>query len=282
MTIAEIRFQLIQKLKIIYSESEAVNITELVLEHVFKLSKSELIINSQRKIDDNEDRNIVTILARLLQHEPIQYILQEAWFYNYKFFIDKNVLIPRPETEELVEWILKESVHQKIETILDVGTGSGCISIALKIKLPTATVTAIDCCSEALFVAATNAANLNAEVNLMLLDFLNKENRKQLEQFDIIVSNPPYIPRKDKETMNKNVWMYEPEIALFVPDYDPVIFYTSLAEFGKEHLKEGGSVFTEIHEDFADGVSAIFKKNEFPFVTVKKDLQGKARMIQAK
>ncbi|HEY6505327.1 MAG TPA: peptide chain release factor N(5)-glutamine methyltransferase, partial [Chitinophagaceae bacterium] len=220
-------------------------------------------------------------IKRLLAHEPVQYVLNEAWFCGLKFYVDKNVLIPRPETEELVEWVISNCKFP-VDTlsILDIGSGSGCIPIFLKRKLRKAEVWSCDVSEAALRIAEKNAATLGADVNFLLLDFLDKEKRNKLPSFDIIISNPPYIPEKGKQQMQLNVLSYEPHTALFVPDNDALIFYKAIAEFGKDHLTPAGTIYTEIHEDQGKAVSTLFESYGYS-AELKKDMQEKERMLKA-
>jgi len=194
-------------------------------------------------------------------------------------------LIPRPETEELVDWAVKEIEKGKGKreniSILDVGTGSGCMPIALKKKLPEANISAIDVCSEALFTATENAVTLNAEVNFILLDFLDEEKWKELAQYDIIVSNPPYVKQSEINTMHDRVKEFEPHLALFVPDNDPLLFYKKLSDFSMKHLNAGGKLFLEINEAMGEAVSNLFRSAGFVNVEFKKDMQEKDRMVMA-
>jgi release factor glutamine methyltransferase len=194
-----------------------------------------------------------------------------------------------------VEWVIEEIRNQKSEVrsqkseilspdfnfrILDIGSGSGCIPIALKKKLQRAEVWSCDVSEAALQVAKKNAETLNAEVHFLLLDFLNEEKRKQLPSFDIIISNPPYVPEKDKEQMQPNVLKYEPHTALFVPDNDTLVFYKAIAEFGKDHLNPGGTIYAEIHENLGEAISILFNSKDYE-TEIKKDMQGKERMMKA-
>lgn len=198
-----------------------------------------------------------------------------------KFYVDQNVLIPRPETEELVEWIITDCKFPINELkILDIGSGSGCIPVALKRKLRKAEVWSCDISEAALKVAKKNADTLGAIINFLLLDILNKEQRERLPSFDIIVSNPPYIPQKERYQMRPNVLEYEPARALFVPDNDPLIFYKAIADFGKTHLNKKGTIYAEIHEDIGEVTSKLFQTAGFT-TTIQKDMQGKERMIKA-
>jgi release factor glutamine methyltransferase len=190
-------------------------------------------------------------------------------------------LIPRPETEELVEWVISNCKFPVDKlSILDVGTGSGCIPITLKRKLRKADVWSCDISDAALQVAKRNADTLGVDVNFLLLDFLNKEKREQLSLFNIIISNPPYVPEKDKQQMQANVLDHEPHLALFVPDNDALVFYKAIAEFGKGHLNPGGLIYAELHEDLGKEVSALFSAAGYN-TEMKKDMQGKERMLKA-
>ncbi|HWR33662.1 MAG TPA: peptide chain release factor N(5)-glutamine methyltransferase, partial [Chitinophagaceae bacterium] len=209
------------------------------------------------------------------------YVLNESWFCGLKLYVDKNVLIPRPETEELVEWIISNCKFPVDELkILDIGTGSGCIPISVKRRIRKAEVWACEISEDALAVAKRNAATLGTDINFIQLDFLNEEQRNQLPSFDIIVSNPPYVPEKDKEQMQQNVLNYEPHISLFVPDNDALIFYKAIAAFGKEHLKQSGNIYCEIHESLGSSVKEIFSSAGYT-IELKKDMQQKDRMIKS-
>ena len=231
MTFNEARTVLTKELKNVYDSDELKNIIDLVIEFVTNLPRMEQVKARKNYLTCEQLESIDTITERLKRNEPVQYVLGEAWFAGMKFKVNKNVLIPRPETEELVDWIVKEAVinNQRAVSILDVGTGSGCIPITIKRKLPEANVSAIDVCSEALFTATENAMELNAEVNFVLLDFLDEEKWTELGQYDIIVSNPPYIRQSELSTMHEKVKEFEPHLALFVPDNDALLFYKKLS-----------------------------------------------------
>jgi release factor glutamine methyltransferase len=281
MTIQEATYYLLNKLRTIYAEGEASRITDWVMESLTGSKKAERMLYKNSPVTGKEESELQQFTERLMQHEPVQYVLNEAWFYGLKFYVDKNVLIPRPETEELTEWVMKEVRSREHETkILDIGTGSGCIPIVLKRKLSNAEVCACDISDAALQVAKKNAAELGVDIGFHLLDFLNKEKREQLPSFDIIISNPPYVPEKDKEQMQPNVLNYEPHTALFVPDNDALIFYKAIAEFGKHHLHAGGKIYAEIYEDSGEAVSALFSGAGYT-IELKKDMQGKERMLKA-
>lgn len=280
MTIREATQHSVNQLCKIYDEGEAVAISNWVMEHILD-GKMDKILSKDRAISEAQQQQLNTILARLLTHEPLQYVLQEAWFCGLKFYVDKNVLIPRPETEELVEWIISNCKFPVDElSIIDIGSGSGCIPIALKRRIRKAVVWSVDKSDAALQVAKRNAAVLGTDVNFLQLDFLDATQRNTLPSFDIIVSNPPYIPEKGKGQMKDNVVRYEPAAALFVPDNDALVFYKAIAEFGKNKLPPGGTIYVEIHEELGEAVMKLFREEGYG-VELKKDMQGKDRMVKA-
>ena len=283
MTLNEARTVLTKELKNVYESDELKNIIELVIEHITNMTRAEQLKNKVPYLTCTQLENLDTITERLKKNEPVQYVLGEAWFAGMKFKVNKNVLIPRPETEELVDWIVKESQKSIVESqnIIDIGTGSGCIPITIKKKLPEANVSAIDVCSEALFTATENAIELSTEVGFLLLDFLDEEKWKELGQYDIIVSNPPYIKRSEINTMHDRVKEFEPHLALFVPDNDALLFYKKLSAFSLDHLKPGGSLFLEINESLGKQVVNNFRSGGFSNIELRKDMQGKDRMIKA-
>ncbi len=286
MTTAEAYIDFNNKLKTIYDDREAGNITDWVFENVTGLKKWERRIN-QNKLAEIYSNRFKKYLKELMQHKPVQYVLHEAWFYKMKFYVDENVLIPRPETEELIEWIIADvrSTMSNVRCeenfqIIDIGTGSGCIPISIKRGLPDASVTAIDVSEKALFVAKKNAKELNTEIGFFQIDFLKENEWNALQQYDVIVSNPPYIPIKEKEILAKNVTVYEPGIALFVEDNNPFIFYEKIAKFAQAHLTGHGKIYVEVHEEYAKNVKAIFENAGFQSI-IKKDIYAKERMVRA-
>jgi len=285
MTLNEARTVLTKELKNVYDSDELKNIIELVIEHITNMPRAEQVKNKVPYLTCTQLEDLDAITERLKKNEPVQYVLGEAWFAGMKFKVNKNVLIPRPETEELVDWIVKESVQRSMLnaqcSIMDIGTGSGCIPIVLKKKLPEATVSAIDVCSEALFTATENAIELNAEVDFILFNFLDEEKWKELGQYDKIASNPPYIKQSEINTMHERVKEFEPHLALFVPDDDALLFYKMLSSFALKHLKPGGSLFVEINEALGDQVVSLFQTAGFVNIELRKDMQGKDRMIKA-
>ena len=283
---SEIRQKLNRQLRTIYNEREAGNISEMVMEKITGQKRIDRLINDP-EINEELSDQFNLLLQRLLNHEPVQYVLGEAWFCGMKLTVDKQVLIPRPETEELVEWVIDtvqewtEPAHRHYK-ILDVGTGSGCIAIALQKKLPAYFETwACDKSDGALTIARKNADDQKALVDFVPMDFLDADQQKQLPHVDIVVSNPPYIPASGKNTMADNVVKYEPSMALFVPDEDPLQFYKALASFGKFKLQENGWLLAEIHEDLGQEVKDLWINFDYKNVEIKKDLQGKDRLARA-
>jgi release factor glutamine methyltransferase len=285
MTIHEARQRLLFQLYEIYDSREAVNITDLVMEQITGWKKIDRILNKNVPLLPNKIEILEKYTEELLAYKPIQYVLGEAWFYGMHFYVNEHVLIPRPETEELVQWAIgtidnSKRAMQKNITVLDVGTGSGCISISLKKNLPFAEVYACDISQHALNVAEKNAIMHDTVIQLLQIDFLDKRQWNTLPQVDIIISNPPYVPLNEKETLAANVVLYEPHVALFVENNDPLIFYKAIADFAKEKMKPGGKVYTEIHERLASDVQQVFVEKDLSSLEVKTDMQGKTRMIR--
>ncbi|MFT3933747.1 MAG: peptide chain release factor N(5)-glutamine methyltransferase [Chitinophagaceae bacterium] len=281
MTIHEASLQLRFQLFHIYDEREAGNIADLVLEKLTGWQKIDRVMNKNVPLSQRQEEQLQQYTDALAKHQPVQYVLQEAWFYNMKLYVDENVLIPRPETEELADWIIKDLREKKIATpkIIDIGTGSGCIPLALKKNLINADVHACDISTGALAVAQKNASSLHLSIQWHQLDILNAEARNALPAFDIIVSNPPYIPQSDKASMAANVLEHEPHLALFVEDSNPLLFYTTIADFAKQHLTPTGSIYFEIHEAMGSAVTKMLQEKGFANVELRKDLQGRDRMI---
>ena len=281
MTMQEATYFLLNKLRTIYSEGEAGQITDWLMENLTGSKKAERMLYKNADITSKEEVLLRQYTERLLQHEPVQYILNESWFCGLRFYVDKNVLVPRPETEELVEWVVSNCKFPVDQLrILDIGSGSGCISVSLKRRIRRAEVWGCDVSDAALAVAKKNAESFGTDVNFVQLDFLDSTTWQLLPSFDIIISNPPYIPAKDKKDMQPNVLLHEPATALFVPDNDPLVFYKAIAEFGKTHLNNAGSVFTEIHESLGERTLEIFKSAGYKS-ELKKDMQQKDRMIRS-
>ncbi len=281
MTVDELYKDFVRQLKEIYDERESNNITDWVFGSIAKIKRLDRITDKQKQLNNATIEQLNIALQLLLQHKPVQYVLKEAWFYKMKLFVNEQVLIPRPETEELVEWVVEEfEISDFRFQILDIGTGSGCIAIALKKELPDAEIFAIDVSEDALQVARRNAQNQNVNINLLNIDFLNEDRWLSLPLVDIIISNPPYIPENEKAKIDKNVVGHEPHLALFVTDENAFIFYEKIASFAKKNLKEEGKIFVEVHEDYANEVEKIFTEKNFK-TEIKKDIYGKKRMLKA-
>jgi release factor glutamine methyltransferase len=306
MTMHEAQQHLQTSLYQLYENREAATIADWVMEHVTGKRKIDRIMHKQSLLSPDRLAQLQQFTQELLTHKPVQYVLHEAWFCGMPFYVDENVLIPRPETEELVQWVVEEAGSKKYEerntkaeaggqqseessylvpptsylSILDIGTGSGCIPIALKKKLPQATVYACDVSAGALSVAAKNAATQQTAVQFLSADFLDVSTWPGLPAVDIIVSNPPYIPTHNQSSMLQNVLAYEPHLALFVPNEDPLLFYDAIARFAQLKLLPGGAIFVEIHEDLGAQTKTLFESKGF-VAEVKKDFQGKDRMVKA-
>ncbi len=276
---------LLDKLSSIYDERESSAIVDWVMEHLTGWRKVDRIINKTKDLSASTNEKLAEIAAQLLSHKPVQYIINEAWFYGMKLHVDENVLIPRPETEELVEWAMIEvdrlrmTVDGRNLRMLDVGTGSGCIAIAIKKERPALRVDACDVSAGALAVAKRNAENQKVNIEFRQLDFLNEEETLELPKFDLIVSNPPYISTQEESVIDKHVIEYEPHLALFVPEQDPLIFYKQLSQFGKMHLNADGCMMMEIHFEKGKKVKELFEQNGYG-VEVRKDLQQKDRLVR--
>lgn len=284
MTVQQATRQLQAHLAQLYDQREAASITALVMENVTGWKRIDRVLHKQQTLLPVQLDVLKTYTDQLLQHRPVQYVLGEAWFYGMKFFVHEEVLIPRPETEELVEWVVRDIREAKKEPgtkIVDIGTGSGCIAVALKKELPGTHVYACDISERALEVAGKNAGSNGVQINFLQTDFLQPEQRNKLPVADVLISNPPYIPLSDKAAMQPHVLQYEPHLALFVADSDPLIFYKEMAGFVKTHLRPTGAMYVEVHEEMARAVTALFRSAGFNKVEIKKDLQGKERMIKA-
>lgn len=266
----------------IFGEEEGMAILKRIAEHICQTSYS---ILKQTTLGEEDLAQANAMMNELKEGKPLQYILGEAWFYKYPFKVNESVLIPRPETEELVEWALKQihtlTSEKKPLKILDIGTGSGCIPITLKKEIPELHITSIDISPKALEIAKENAASLHTKIEFIELDFLNEHSWKKLNVYDIIISNPPYIPVDEKETLSVNVRHHEPHQALFVPENHPQLFYHKIAQFGKSHLAPNGIIFLELHQDFALDTKKLFEERGYKNVILKKDMSGNDRMLKA-
>ena len=270
--------QLWQRLVPIYGEGEAQAIARLIYEVRYGLTLSDLLMGRDSSVPQDE---LEQIAIRLERQEPVQYILGQADFCGRMFVVNEHVLIPRPETEELCQWIIATDATN----ILDIGTGSGCIAITLALDIPNSQVTAWDISADALAVARENARRHNVHVSFEQVDALHLTSdicHQTSVVFDLIVSNPPYICNKERETMEANVLEHEPHTALFVPNDDPLLFYRAIAQYGQTALKEGGWLYFEINPLYAEALREMFSKMSYYDIEIKEDQYGKQRMIRAK
>jgi len=276
--INDIRLFLKQSLATQYPDSELRGFTNWILEHLFDYSSMDALMQAEKDLSDKDIKNIERIVSLLKQEKPIQQIVGYAWFYGHKFAVNEHVLIPRPETEELVDWILKDKPEDK--SILDIGTGSGCISITLALN-SNAQVSTVDISDLALVQAKENAKNLNASINFIQTDILAEVGINKLDSYDVIVSNPPYVLESDKELMANNVLENEPHLALFVSDEEALKFYICIADIASKKLNNNGLLYFEIHENKGLETLDILSRKGFSNLELRKDFQGKDRMVKA-
>ena len=299
----------------IYPKSEVDVFVAVSFEEILGLSKAQLLLKKDEAMSESEMLRFTAVIKQLKSHRPIHYIFGKADFCGMKLEVNENVLIPRPETEELVEWIKDDaktpssitpvipgvaeehqpstinhqpssinhhpsSIIHHPSSILDIGTGSGCIAIALKKYFTTTIVSALDVSAKALEVAKRNAENNSAAINFIHADILHRTQNPSPGKFDVIVSNPPYVRMSEKEMMQKNVLDHEPHLALFVSDEDALVFYKAIVSFAKEHLHAGGKLYFEVNEALGTPVKELMVENGFGNVELKKDLSGKERMLR--
>ncbi|WP_217607163.1 peptide chain release factor N(5)-glutamine methyltransferase [Chitinophaga sp. GbtcB8] len=266
----------------IYEPREAANIAHIVVEHITGLNKLDRIVYKDRNLDPGQQNRLEAAVAALLQHQPVQYVTGTAWFYGMELLVNRNVLIPRPETEELVEWIMEDVQMGKYANMqmLDIGTGSGCIPLALKQALPAATVWGIDVSDGALTIARANAAKQQLDVHFTQINVLDEAATAALPIFNIIVSNPPYIKQSERLDMQQQVLDYEPSLALFVPDEDALLFYRRIVQLAGSNLSKGGALYFEINEALGPEVVSLMEKEGFANVQLRQDIFGKDRMVK--
>lgn len=268
----------------LYDKEESSSIAVLAIEHVCNVSFNFVRLHQLEVVSSSQESALLALLVELRTGKPFQYVIGEAAFFGLLFRVQEGVLIPRPETEELVDWVLKYLHEAKSRlgasvNLLDIGTGSGCIPIAIKKNAPAITVYGLDISSVALDVASQNAINNEVEVLFVRKDIILDQDFGFAE-FDVIVSNPPYITNKEKAEMHANVLSFEPHSALFVPDTDPLLFYRTIALFALKYLKAQGSLFFEINAYLGAQTSMLLEEMGFS-VELRKDMQGKDRMIRA-
>lgn len=278
MTIQEARQQLQQQLIALYDEREATAMGVMVMERVTGWGRIDLTLNRQQALSPAQETLLLQLTQELQKGRPIQYVLEEAWFQGMRFKVNEDTLIPRPETEELVNWALEAA--GQMANCIDIGTGSGCIAISMKKKKPALNVWGVDVGEGALKVAAENAKHNEVQVKWLQMNILDTTSWNALPQFDLIISNPPYIQQFEQQDMALHVTQYEPHTALFVPDEDPLLFYRSIAHLGQEHLTPGGYIFFEINQRLGKEVCDHLTLAGY-HTELRQDLQGNDRMVKA-
>lgn len=276
---------IVSRLQTVYDASEARALARMLVEEVFGLSFTDVCLGALEKLQQTDQELLQVMVRRMCDGEPIQYVLGEAWFCGRKMDVEKGVLIPRPETELLVEWIKEmmstgDKVDVRARKLLDIGTGSGCIAVTLACELENAEVTAWDVSDTALKVTRQNARKHGANVDACMQDALSAPSNDK-EMWDVIVSNPPYICVKEAAEMTSNVLDYEPHEALFVPDEDPLLFYKAIAQYASHALRRGGLLFFEINEAYGPQTIAMLESHGYANVMLRKDQFGKERMVCA-
>lgn len=268
------------KLNNFYETNEIDSFVYIIMEHLMAMSRIDVQMDKARLINQDTINTIDTYLLALQEYKPIQYIIGETEFYDLKFYVTKDTLIPRPETEELVQLIIQNNILPQAK-ILDIGTGSGCIPISLSKNIPLAKVFSVDISHQAINVAKQNAIHNNVSIEFMHRNILLWENYNWNTTYDIIVSNPPYVRILEKEFMHKNVLQYEPDLALFVSNDNPLIFYSRIADLALERLNKGGFLYFEINEFLGEDMIKLLAKKGFVNISLIKDLNGRDRMMKA-
>ncbi|WP_224746370.1 peptide chain release factor N(5)-glutamine methyltransferase [Mucilaginibacter glaciei] len=284
-TIKDVFLAYQQGLGSLYDARETGAITLMVLEELTGVSRAKIKAFPEDDIPANAGEKLSAVLNELKTGKPVQYILGTTEFYGLNFLVNPATLIPRPETEELVEWALEESkkleVKSKKLAVLDIGTGSGCIAISLKKNLPDAVVSALDISPGALKTAKQNAVVNEVDVSFIEDSILDIKSEIEHSKFDIIISNPPYVTLEDKLRMHTNVTDFEPHSALFVPEHNPLVFYKAIAGFAADHLEKNGLLFLEINENFGKETVELLNHKRFTNIELRKDMSGRDRMIKA-
>ncbi len=263
-----------------YSNQEAEQLMLIIYKEILAIERITVLAHPDTKVPNSDYKRIIEIVERLKKNEPIQYILGETEFYDLKFKLTPSVLIPRPETEELVQWISAD-ISKIGSAILDIGTGSGCIAIALAKNIANSSLYAVDVSEEAIEVAKKNAVINEVDIVFLCHDILQSDYSNLPKDLSVIVSNPPYVTNKQKGEMQKNVLDYEPALALFVPDNDPLLFYRKIAEIGIKLLANNGALYFEINEIYGNELKILLEEIGYSKVMLKADINGKNRMIKA-
>jgi release factor glutamine methyltransferase len=267
--------KLVTKSITVYPPEEAGEIAFLILEKLLNINTTQLVLNPTIELPNIDSLN--QIVSRVNKHEPIQYLLEEAWFCNKKFFVNKNVLIPRPETEQIIDLALK----LKPATVVDLGTGSGCIPVSLALALPITQIFGVDISEQALEIANFNKNKHKVAVAFEKADILNFKNPFKVQKFDLIISNPPYVKKQEIAEMRANVVDYEPHLALFVENDDPLIFYNAIASIANDHLQKNGNLIVEINSALGQETAKVFKESGFKKVEIIKDFFDRDRFVIA-
>lgn len=280
MILEDYRTQFKERLLTVQTPEEVDAITAIALEFALEKSRVEIALSRKQKISYSQKTALDAMLDRLMQEEPIHYIIGQTEFYGLKIKVTPDTLIPRPETEELVSWLIEDTIATQPEAaIVDIGTGSGCIAIAVAKNAPRAEISAIDISGAALEIAQKNAVAHKVDVTFIKKDILKEQNLPK--RYDAIVSNPPYVRGLEKAEIKKNVLQYEPHTALFVPDNDPLLFYRKIAALAQQHLKPQGQLYFEINEYLGQETISLLKEMGYKKVALRQDHYGKDRMIKA-
>lgn len=288
MTIRQLEKTFIDQLKAVYGFEEARNLAWLSISQVTSLNRAQYLGAKEEQLSPQHEALLLKFLDELKTGKPLQYVLGETEFYGLNFKVNPDVLIPRPETEELVDWIIKDVQKEGGErlpqfNVLDIGTGSGCIPISIKKNLPEIRMTSVDISAEAIKTAEINASMNKVKVAFIQDDILNPVHPDVISaKYDLIVSNPPYVTHDEKMQMHQNVLDFEPHTALFVENNNPLLFYKAIAIFGKAHLKENGSLYLEINENLGQETVELLRQYGFTNIQLRKDLRDSDRMIKAK
>lgn len=279
MLIKHLKDLYVSSLSSLYDQREAMSIFYICAEDICDITRSHL--STMESIDDTCAQKLIDALGCLQLSEPVQYVTGKAYFYGRIFAVDKRVLIPRGETEELVEWILNDGTTAHKKTVLDIGVGSGAICVSLAAERKNWQVDGIDISTDAICVASSNADAMGVDINLFQCDVLDREKWGSLGRYDIIVSNPPYVLDSERNEMHSNVTLYEPSIALYVPDVDPLLYYREIAHMALLHLNEGGILYFEINQAYGAETVDMLRDMGYVDVVLKRDINGKDRMVKA-
>jgi len=279
MILEDYRTQFKTQLSALYVREEVDSLVSIAMGHILKMNRVEIALSRKQEITQKQLGELDEVLKRLLASEPIQYITGSTQFYGLELQVNRDTLIPRPETEELVAWVIASTGKTSGLKILDIGTGSGCIAISLAHNLPNTQVEGVDISLQAIETATSNAKSNDVEVAFFKQDVLSASDF--MNEYDVIVSNPPYVRTLEKAEMNANVLKHEPHAALFVTDEDPLVFYRKIATLARQNLKSGGQLFFEINEYLGEETVSLIKEIGFNQVELRKDLFGKDRMVRA-